>query len=92
MSTYKEGDWVIRRFDRETPVRIVKIIEWHGVDCGYLIEHDGAGMERVSGENVRLCPRELIPKWEEIEKRRVKEYKPRGRAQGGSKNAKKGGR
>ena len=58
---YRPGAWVIFRHARTRPARVVRVVPYPGVPCGYLVEHDGPGVSAFSGDDVRPCPPDRIP-------------------------------
>ena len=63
----QEGDWILRKAFPRVPCQVVRVIPYPGTPWGYLIEHNGAGIPILAGDQVSPCLEALIP----LEKRKT---------------------
>jgi hypothetical protein len=57
----REGTWIIRKAFPRHPCQVIAIHPFPGVACGFLVEHNGAGISILDAASVCRCPPESVP-------------------------------
>jgi hypothetical protein len=58
---FEPGAWILRSGFPKVPCQVVRVIPYPGTPSGFLVEHNGAGIPILAGDQVTPCPDEMIP-------------------------------